>query len=86
MPTISAFFGIIVQMYFEDHNPPHIHVHYQGNKAVLNILDGGITEGQLSVRNNRLVQAWIELHRDELLSNWELCKNGEHPYKIEPLK
>ena len=86
MPTISAFFGLIVQMYFDEHNPPHVHVRYQGNKAVFDIKSGNMTAGSLSNRNLRLVQAWIELHRDELLANWELCQNDEHPYKIEPLK
>ena len=86
MPTISAFFGLIVQMYFDEHNPPHIHVRYQGAKAVFDIKSGNMTAGSLSNRNIRLVQVWIELHRDELLANWELCQSDEHPYKIEPLK
>ena len=86
MPTISAFLGLIIQMYYDEHNPPHIHVRCQGEKAIFNIQSGDITKGSLSKRNIRLVQAWIELHRDELLMNWELCQNDEHPYKIDPLK
>lgn len=50
------------------------------------ILSGELTEGKLSTRNTRLVQAWIEIHRDELLANWALCQNGEKPFPIEPLK
>jgi hypothetical protein len=86
MPTISIFSGLIIQMYFDEHNPPHIHVRYQSDTAVFNIQSGDMTEGGLSKRNIRLVQAWIELHREDLLANWELCRNDEHPHKIEPLK
>ncbi len=50
------------------------------------IPDGDIIEGTLSARNIRLVQAWIELHREELMMNWELCRNDERPYKIDPLR
>ena len=86
MPTISMFLGLLIQMYFDEHNPPHIHVRYQSDKATFNIHSGDMKEGSLSKRNIRLVQAWIELHRDELLANWELCRNDEQPYKIDPLK
>ena len=86
MPTISIFLGLIIQMYFDEHNPPHIHVRYQGETAVFNIQSGDLTDGSLSKRNIRFVQAWIELHREDLLANWELCRNDEHPHKIEPLK
>ena len=55
MPIISAFFGLLIQMYFDEHNPPHIHVRYQSDKAVFNIQSGDITAGNLSSRNLRLV-------------------------------
>ncbi|MDR0995549.1 MAG: DUF4160 domain-containing protein [Tannerella sp.] len=73
-------------MYYEEHIPPHIHVYFQGAKAAVNIQDGSLLAGKLSPRNNRLIQAWIEIHRDELLADWELCQNGEHPFFVEPLK
>jgi len=88
MPTLSMFFGIIIRMYYapKEHNPPHIHVYYQSESAVINIQDGNLTEGKLGLKQLRLVNAWIEIHREELLADWELCQNGEKPYSIEPLK
>jgi hypothetical protein len=88
MPTISMFFGIIIRMYYapKEHNPPHIHAYYQDTKATFKIDDGTIIEGQLPIRQFRLIQAWIEIHKDELIADWELCQNGEKPFQIEPLK
>ena len=85
MPTISIFFGLIIRMYYKDHQPPHIHVQYQDYNAVIDILTGNITEGKLQIRQLRFVQAWVEIHRDDLMANWELCRNGENPFKINPL-
>jgi hypothetical protein len=75
-------------MYYapKEHNPPHIHVYYQDEKAIMNIISGELMGGNLSTRNIRLVQAWVEIHREELLANWALCQNGEKPFQIEPLK
>ena len=64
---------------------PHIHVKYAEFEASIRIGDGEIISGELPRKQLRLVQAWIELHRDELLANWELAVNGEVPYKIDPL-
>ena len=88
MPTISMFFGIIIRMYFapKEHNPPHIHVYYQDFSAVINIADCLLTKGKLPVKEQRLVTAWIEIHREELMADWQLCQNGEKPFSIEPLK
>ena len=88
MPTISMFFGIIIRMYYApgEHNPPHIHGYYQDNKIVIGIHECEILGGQMSARQLRLILAWIEIHRDELLADWELCQNGEKPFQIEPLK
>jgi hypothetical protein len=69
-----------------EHNPPHIHGYYQDSKVVIGINDCEILGGQVPARQLRLIQAWIEIHRDELLANWELCQNGEKPFQIEPLK
>ncbi len=85
MPIISMFFGLIIRMYFEDHNPPHMHVEYQGYKAIFD-LDGNIVSGKMPKTQCRLVAAWCEIHREELLANWELCKDGEKPYSIKPLE
>lgn len=88
MPTLSMFFGIIIRMYYapKEHNPAHIHAYFQEYKASVKILDGEIINGTLPSRQLKLVLAWIEIHKDELLANWELCQNGEIPFKIEPLK
>jgi len=85
MPTISMFYGVIIAMYYQDHNPPHVHVKYQNDKALINT-EGEIVDGTLPKKQLRLVQAWIELHRDEILANWELAQNKHELYKIDPLK
>ena len=89
MPTISMFYGILVAMYVLDtkkHHLPHIHVRYNEFKAVLGIPEGEVLEGQLPSRQMRLVQAWVELHRDELMADWMLSCEGQQPFKIDPLR
>jgi hypothetical protein len=89
MPVISMFYGIIVSMYFLDnrqHKSPHIHVRYQGEEAVYSIPDGELLAGSIPLSKARLVQAWIEIHRDDLLADWQLAVSGQQPFKIEPLK
>ncbi|MGC9393341.1 MAG: DUF4160 domain-containing protein [Anaerolineae bacterium] len=88
MPVISMFYGIIIRLYLIDnqhHHSPHIHAKYAEFEASIGIIDGEILAGQLPRKQLRLVQAWIELHQDELLANWELTIQGELPYKIAPL-
>jgi hypothetical protein len=89
MPTISMFYGIVVYMYLMDnkqHHLPHIHTRYQGLNASISIEDGNVLDGQIPPAKLKLVQAWIEIHREELLADWELAIAGEPPYKIDPLK
>lgn len=88
MPTISMFFGIIIRMYYapKEHNPPHIHAYFQDTTATFKIEDGTLLNGQIPSKQIKLIQAWIEIHKDELFADWDLCQNGERPYKIEPLK
>jgi hypothetical protein len=88
MPTISMFLGIIIRMYTgtSEHNPPHIHVYYQDFRASFDIATGELKDGALSIRQTRLVQAWIEIHREELMADWALAKNGEQLFPIDPLK
>jgi len=88
MPTLSMFFGIIVRMYYapKEHNPPHIHVYFQEFRSVINIQTGESMGGEIPSKQLRLVLAWIEIHKDELMADWELCRNGEKPFSIEPLK
>ncbi len=88
MPTISMFYGIIIRMYYapKEHNTPHIHVYYQDDKAIIDINRVELTEGKLPKTKLRIVLAWVELRKEELLADWDLAQNGELPFKIDPLK
>jgi hypothetical protein len=89
MPTISMFYGILVSMFFEDsdrHNLPHIHVRYAGEKASIAIEDGRVLAGGMPPKQLKMVQAWIEIHKDELYADWELAIAGEQPFRIAPLQ
>jgi predicted esterase len=89
MPVISIFYGITVLMYYFDnkrHKLPHIHVEHGDDEAVIGLQDGEVIEGTLRRKQLRLVQAWIEIHHDELMRSWEQAVSGENIGKIEPLK
>jgi hypothetical protein len=68
-----------------EHQPPHFHAYYQDFKAIINILTCEIVEGNLPTKQAKLVVAWAELHKEELVADWNLASNGELPYKINPL-
>lgn len=85
MPSISFFYGIVITMYFDDHNPPHFYAAYQGYRAVISF-DGELMEGKLPEKQLRMVQAWAAIHEDDLKTNWDLLKNSNAPEKIEPLR
>ena len=88
MPTISMFYGILIRMFFMDiekHKLPHIHADYQGEVGVYSIIDGELLAGKLPANKHKLVVAWIEIHKDELLADWELAVNGKTPFKIKGL-
>jgi hypothetical protein len=87
-PVLSMFYGIIVQMYSEigsKHNKPHVHVKYSGQEAVIS-LDGEILEGSLPKNKQKLLDAWMVLHSEELLANWDLLVAGNEYFRIDPLK
>jgi hypothetical protein len=89
MPTISMFYGILVLMYFRDNRRrhlPHIHARYQGEEAAIAIEDGSVFDGTLPPKQLKLVHAWIEIHKEELMVDWELAVNGEEPFRIAPLQ
>lgn len=89
MAIISMFYGIIVSMYYFDnkqHKIPHIHIKYQGEEAIFSIPNGEILEGDIKSSKKKLIIAWIEIHQDELMADWELAINGEEIFKIDPLK
>lgn len=82
-------YGVIISLYFLDtkeHHRPHIHAKYQEREAVVSIPDGEVLHGTIPANKMKLVTAWMEIHRDELMANWVLVANGQQPYRIEPLK
>jgi hypothetical protein len=85
MPVISRFYGIVIAMYFNDHNPPHFHAKYSGYEALYNF-SGDIIEGSLPNRASKLVADWIVLHKEELEDNWAKARAGEPLSPIEPLE
>ena len=89
MPAISMFYGLIVYMYHFDngrHHYPHIHVRYNDEEAVFKIPTGELLEGSLPKGKVKLVEAWIELHTEELMADWHLASTGQTVFNIEPLK
>jgi hypothetical protein len=86
MPTISFFYGIFIQMFFNDHAPPHFHVKYGEHKAVLDIQTLELSQGKLPRRALSMVQEWAKTHRAELLEDWELCRQKQQPKSIQPLE
>ncbi|MFT3853474.1 MAG: DUF4160 domain-containing protein [Ilumatobacteraceae bacterium] len=85
MPRISAFYGIIIAMYFVDHPPPHFHAKYGEFEAQIAIATGEVLHGELPRRARALVEEWTELHRDELLQDWERAARQETLRRIDPL-
>ena len=89
MPEISRFFGIIIRMYWEanaPHHTPHLHAYYQESVAVFSLDPVELIAGALPRRQQRIVEAWAELHQTELLTDWELLQSGGRPLPIEPLQ
>ncbi len=86
MPEISRFFGIIIAMHYNDHPPPHFHVRYGQQKAIIEIQSLSILEGKLSPRVLGLVIEWASVHQAELLQNWELATQQEPLAPVQPLE
>jgi hypothetical protein len=89
MPTISMFYGIIIYLYFFDnqkHHLPHIHAEYGEKEGVFLIETGELIDGDLPIKQKKLVAAWIEIHKEELLANWKLAVSGQTVFNIDPLK
>ena len=88
MPIISAFYGIIIRMYFNDseqHHAPHFHASYSGYKAVFD-LDGNILAGNFPQKQTKYVVAWADIHKDELAALWEIMQTDEEYFKIKGLE
>ncbi len=88
MPEISRFYGIIIRMFAEigaTHHRAHFHAYYQGDEAVVTIDDAELLAGALPRKQLRLVQAWTELHQQELQNDWDLLQKGQLPISVKPL-
>jgi len=86
VPTISAFYGILIRMFFNDHAPPHFHARYGEFEATVDIGTLAVLQGQLPRRALNLVQEWATMHRGELLEDWRLCRENARPNQVEPLQ
>lgn len=86
MPEISRFFGIIIAVFYDDHNPPHFHARYAGAKVSIEMQTLKVIDGCISPRALGLVVEWASLHKEELMMDWELAKAGQPPREIEPLR
>ena len=82
MPTIAYFLGISVQMFFNDHDPPHYHVRYQGYRARLRISDGEMIDGRLPPTVSRLLKEWTALRREALVRNWQAARSDQNLERI----
>ena len=86
MPVIALFFGIRVTTYWNDHQPPHFRAEYGEFKTIVDIQEGVAISGYLPRRQLMLVLAWAELHKDELMQDWELARDGKPLHSIEGLR
>jgi len=86
MPVISEFFGIKIYMFWNEHFPEHFHAEYGNEKALISIKEASVIKGALPTKQLKLVLAWCEIHRDELMKNWESARAHGQISKIEPLR
>ncbi len=89
MPCISMFYGLLIYMYWYDnnqHKTPHIHVNYQNYNAVFDIEKSILLSGKLPSNKQKMIEVWIDLHKEDLLANWELAIKGSELFRIDPLR
>ncbi|MDR3557302.1 MAG: DUF4160 domain-containing protein [Syntrophobacteraceae bacterium] len=86
MPSVCQFFGIVIYMYYNDHNPPHFHAEYTGGEVLINIQTLRVISGSISRRAHAMVIEWADQHRTELMANWERARRAEALVQIEPLE
>ncbi|MDD2740279.1 MAG: DUF4160 domain-containing protein [Methylomonas lenta] len=85
MPYVSMFFGIIIRMFHNDHNPPHFHAEFQGQRGLFS-MDGSMIKGNINSKTaKKLIQEWALLHQEELMQNWQKATLGKQIDRIEPL-
>ena len=85
MAEIARFYGIIISMFGNEQNPPHFHIKY-GQYMAVYTMKNGVIKGEIPINVLKKVSEWVDIHKDELLQNWELLQNGQEANKIEPLK
>lgn len=86
MPRLSEFYGIVIYMYWGDHNPPHFHAIYGGDEALVVIADGTFLAGSLPRTAARLEAEWTQLRRDDLIANWERAQVLDSLLPVDPLR
>jgi hypothetical protein len=86
MPTISQFYGITIQMFYDDHAPPHFHASYGEDEIIVSLSPIAIMKGKVPNRVRSMVFEWAALHQQDLMDNWMQCQSGESPQKLEPLE
>ena len=86
MPEISRFFGIVIQMFYDDHSPPHFHARYGREQAVVSVADLVVLKGSLPPRALGLVMEWATRHRGELMEDWTLARSKAPLKPIAPLE
>jgi len=86
MPEISRFFGIVIKMFFDDHNPPHFHAEYSSDLALIDIRNLSVFSGRLPPRVMGLVIEWATIHQEELFVDWERARSQKDLLKISPLE
>jgi hypothetical protein len=82
VPIIAVFNGIIIQMFFEDHGPPHVHAIYSGAKALIRISDGEVMRGRLPAKQAKLVKSWVQIKQAELMENWRHAQTDGRCFRI----
>jgi hypothetical protein len=85
MPTISIFYGVVIQMFAGDHPPPHFHALYAEHEVLVDLRDLSVLRGSLPRRAMALVLEWAGEHRSELMEDWDLCSRIQNPKRIAPL-
>ena len=86
MPEICRFYGIVIAMFYNEHDPPHVHARYGGEKVAIDIRTLQVLEGRIAPRALGLVVEWASQHQDDLLEAWRLARNDQQPKRIDPLR
>lgn len=86
MPTISMFRGIKVTINWNDHMPPHFHARYGDQEVIVSIADIEVIEGTIPKKQLKMLLGWAAFHQEELMENWELARNKQELFPIEPMR